>query len=164
MDFLHSIENLGFSTWIRESPSVWAYPSVITLHTFGLAFLVGLNAAVDLRIVGFSERLPLYPMKGFFPVMWVAFFVNAGSGIILLMADASTMLTNPVFYIKMGCMVLAMANLRLIGRMLFRDPEAAKRPVPLAGKILACTSLALWMGAITAGRLTAYIGSSASVR
>ena len=29
MDFLNSLEQIGFSTWVRESPSVWAYPTIL---------------------------------------------------------------------------------------------------------------------------------------
>ena len=41
MELLASLENSGFGIWLRESPSIWAYPAVLTLHTLGLGVLVG---------------------------------------------------------------------------------------------------------------------------
>ena len=40
MELLASLENSGFGIWLRESPSIWAYPTVLTLHTLGLGVLV----------------------------------------------------------------------------------------------------------------------------
>jgi hypothetical protein len=80
MELLASIENSGFATWVREAPSVLAYPTVLALHTFGMAFLVGTNAAIDLRILGVAPGLPLAPMERFFRVMLLGFWVNAVSG------------------------------------------------------------------------------------
>ena len=56
-DFLTAVENSAFSTWLRESNSIWAYPTVLTLHTIGLALLVGANAALDLRVLGVGRRI-----------------------------------------------------------------------------------------------------------
>jgi len=155
MSFLLSLENSAFGTWVRESKSLWAYPTILFLHTMGLGFLVGLNAAIDLRIIGFARKVPLAPMESFYKIMWAAFWVNALSGTALLIADATTKLTNPVFYIKMSFVALAVINMAAIRRRVFHRP-----PVDVAafGRALAITSLIFWGGAITAGRLMAYFG------
>ena len=51
MEFLSTLESSGFSTWLRESNSIWGYPMILTLHTVGLALLVGANTVLDLRLV-----------------------------------------------------------------------------------------------------------------
>ncbi len=158
MQFLSALENSAFGTWVRESSSLWAYPAILFMHTVGLGFLVGLNAAIDLRILGFARRLPLAPMEKFYAVMWAAFWVNAASGTALLVADATTKMFNPVFYIKLGFVALAVVNMTLIRRRVFRSPALDLGPVSGFGRILAVTSLVFWAGAITAGRLMAYFG------
>ena len=163
MDFLASLENSGFSTWIRESPSLWAYPTVLFLHTLGLGFLVGASMAIDLRLLGFSKELPVEPMKKFFPVMWFGFWVNAASGVVLVMIDATSMLTNPLFYIKIGFIALAMICGRLIATQIFRKPDVDRSAGLLRAKVFAGASMAFWIAAITAGRLTAYIFSHTGV-
>ena len=155
MSFLLSLENSAFGTWVRESKSLWAYPSILFLHTVGLGFLVGLNAAIDLRILGVARKMPLAPMEKFFKIMWAAFWVNALSGIALLIADATTKLANPVFYIKMSFVALAIINMAALRRRVFRGTSM---DVARFGRALAITSLIFWGGAITAGRLMAYFG------
>jgi hypothetical protein len=99
-DLLAAVEQSGIATWIRESPTLWAYPTILFLHTVGLGFLVGPNVAIDLRLLGFPRELPLAPMRRWFPVMWCGFWVNAVSGVALLAADATTKIVNPVFGIN----------------------------------------------------------------
>lgn len=158
MSFLQTLENSAFGAWVRESSSLWAYPTILFLHTVGLGFLVGLNAAIDLRILGVARKAPLAPMEKFYRVMWTAFWINALSGTALLIADATTKLTNPVFYIKMSFVTLAVINMVMLRRLVFRRLAIDGSAVGGLGRALAITSLMFWGGAITAGRLMAYFG------
>ena len=158
MDFLQWLEQSGLATWVRESSSIWAYPAILFLHTMGLAIVVGLNATMDVRILGLAKEVPLSPMRRFFPIMWAGFVINALSGSALLIADASTKLANPVFYVKLVFIALAVVNMQLLKHRIFLDPLVDKKPLAPNAKILALTSLIFWIGATTAGRLMAYIG------
>jgi hypothetical protein len=159
MAFLASLEHSAFGTWVREAPTIWAYPTVLFLHTVGLAFLVGINVAIDLRILGVASSMPLAPMKKLFPWMWAGFWVNAASGVALLIADATTKLANPVFAVKMALIALGVLNMASWKRQLFRDPEELeRRPASPRARRLAMVSLVLWIGATTAGRLMGYLG------
>jgi hypothetical protein len=166
MDVLRAIEDSGFGIWVRESGSLWSYPTIVFLHAVGLTFVAGVNAAVDLRLLGFAPRLPLASMRGLFPVMWVGFWINALSGIALLIADATTMMVSWVFWVKIAAIVLAVVTLARIRHVLYLDPHAAAAPggtdaVAPRLKMLAVASLFLWTAAVTAGRLTAYLGAGA---
>jgi hypothetical protein len=158
VDFLAWLEASSLGTWVRESSSLWAYPAILFFHTIGLGFLVGMNVAIALRLLGCASRIPLAPLERFYPIMWLGFWINALSGVALLIADATTKLTNPVFYIKMGFITLAVMNMVVIRRRLFGDPNRDAKPIPASGRFLAAASLVLWAGAITAGRLMAYFG------
>ena len=162
MEILSAIENSGFGIWVRESGSLWSYPTILFLHSLGLSFLVGMNVIVDLRVLGVASRLPIAPLEGLFPVMWFGFWINTASGVALLVADASTMLVSAVFWVKMACIVAAVISMVLVRRLLFRSPRAESDP-PFTVKLLAVSSLVLWTGAITAGRLTAYFGPVAGL-
>ncbi len=137
---------------------MFAFPGILLLHTIGMALVVGVVAGIDLRILGFAPALPLAPMEKFLPVLWLGFAVNAVTGTMLLVADASTKLTNPDFGIKMLFIALAVINLRMIQKRVFRDPLIDKGPLSTNAKVLAATSLFFWFGAIIAGRLLAYVG------
>ena len=155
MNVFADIEQSGLATWVRESPSLWGYPMFLTLHTVGLGLLVGTSTAINLRILGFGRQTNLDSMGRFFPFLWLGFWISLVSGAVLWIADAAVWSKDVVFYIKMGVIVLALINVRLIRSLVFRNPDSA----PSTGaKALAIGSLFLWVAAITAGRLTAYIG------
>jgi len=158
MDFLRSLEQTQFSIWIRDSGSIWTYPLVLYLHTMGMATVVGLNAAIDVRMMGFAPEISLATMKRFFPYMWAGFWLNAATGSILLFIDASTKLANPVFYVKMIFIALALVDLRMIRNQVFGDRALTSGTLPANAKVLAIASMVFWAGAVTAGRLMAYLG------
>ena len=74
--FLNTIEQSDFSTWIRESPSVFAFYFILLFHTIGLALVVGSNAVVDLRILGVASSLPLKPLKRLFAIGWTGLAIT----------------------------------------------------------------------------------------
>ncbi|HSC14791.1 MAG TPA: hypothetical protein VLI71_06715 [Gammaproteobacteria bacterium] len=158
-DLLTAIENSGFPTWIRESPSLWAYTFVLSLHAIGLAIVAGLSSAVDLRLLGVARTVPIAPLRALFPFMYAGFWINALSGLALLAANATGMLANPMFYIKIGFVLAAVLLMRAIKGSVFGDPAFVSAGiVPARARLLAGASLVCWGGAIVAGRMTAYPG------
>jgi hypothetical protein len=156
VDFLQLIEQSGLGTWVRESPSVMAYPTFLFLHTLGLGLLVGTSAAMSLRVLGFGRQMSLAPLEKFMPVLWLGFLITAVSGVVIWTADASTFTFNPLFWIKLGAIALAMASVRLLRASVFG--KSAVDPPTATARVLAVGLLALWTIAMTSGRLTAYIG------
>ncbi len=154
--FFIGIETSAFSVWVRESTSLFAFPAILSLHTIGMGLVAGVNALVALRILGVAPGVPLIEMKRFFPVMWFGFWLNAASGVVLLIGYPTKALTNPVFYTKLAFIALAMVAVRFIGKRVFTDSATELNGAPQKGKFLAAASLACWAGAITAGRLLAY--------
>jgi hypothetical protein len=128
MDFLHWLENTGFSSWVRESPSIFAFPVILLIHTIGMGLCVGVSAGIDMRILGFAPSLRLAPFEKYFPILWLGFWMNAVTGTILVMQDASAKLTNVDFYVKMIFIALALVNLRMIRKHVFQDPQLDNAP------------------------------------
>ena len=113
---------------------------------------------ISLMILGFWPTVPIKPFARMFPWMWVAFWINAVTGTMMLVADATNKLTSLDFYIKMALVFAGMMVLIRMRRQVFGDPQLDQAPLPGSAKMLAWTSLACWFGAITAGRLLAYVG------
>ena len=149
-DLLTSIEGSTLAAWVRESPAIWAYATLLTLHTVGLAIVVGSNALVDLRLLGYAPRIPVQSLRALFPIMWVGFAINFASGVLLFMADATTKSGQRVFWVKLACLILALLVARTVAKRLGRQDDGNLRA-------LAVVSLVLWAGAIVAGRLMAYL-------
>ena len=158
MEFYQWLENTGFSTWVRESPSVFAFPVILLLHTVGMALCVGISAGINLRVLGFAPGLRLSPLEKLFPILWVGFWINAITGTVLVMQDATNKLRNPDFFVKMVFIALALVVLRMIKNRVFKDPQLDRVPLGSNVKVLAILSIFFWLGAITCGRLLAYVG------
>ena len=163
MDFLSYLEHLKFSVWVLSSGSVWAYPSILTAHTIGMGIVAGIAAVINLRLLGIAPAIPIRPLEKLYPLMWSGFWINAVTGTTLMIADATTKLTNPDFGVKMIFVFSGVALLVIMRKKVFRDPELDIKPVPANIKRLAWLSLACWTGAITAGRLLAYLGPVSGV-
>jgi hypothetical protein len=155
-EFFNTIEQSGLSTWLRESDSPFSFYFILVWHTFGLALLVGASTVVDLRILGVATDLPLAPLKHLFSVMWWGFWINAISGVFLLIAYPTKAFTNPVFYVKLSLIVLAVITMQRMKNRVFSDATLSQAAMVARGKAMAKLSLLLWIGAITAGRLLAY--------
>ena len=156
MSFLTTLESTSFAAWLRESNTIWAYPTVLTLHTVGLALLVGASAALDLRLLGFAPGIPVAALSKSFRVMWFGFWLNLVTGLMLFAADASTKGATRLFVFKLGLVAVGVASVLLIERVVFGgDPERAVARWP--ARALAVVSLVVWGAAITAGRFMAYV-------
>ena len=113
------IESTALSIWLRESISLLAFPTALIIHAIGMGFLAGTNAVVDLRILGFARKTPLSSLERFFPVMWFGLIINVISGILLFIAYPTKAATNPVFYLKLGCIAAGVfMTLRIRARVL----------------------------------------------
>jgi hypothetical protein len=157
IQFLQWLENTGFSTWVRESPSIFAFPTVLLLHTVGMGLCVGISAGINFRILGFAPSLRLSPMVRLFPILWLGFWMNAITGTILVMQDATNKLTNLDFFAKMVFIALALVVLMKIKNRVLLDPKVDSGPLNSSARTLALLSLLFWLGAITCGRLLAYV-------
>jgi hypothetical protein len=150
------IETSFLSVWARESTSVFAFPAILSVHTVGMGLVAGINAAIDLRILGIAPHVPLTQMKRFAPIMWTGFWLNAASGVVLLIAYPTKALTNPVFFLKLTLIALALVAFRSIRNHVFADLSFDEKPVSSKGRRLAAVSLVCWSGAIITGRFLAY--------
>lgn len=155
MEIFAALENSGLSAWLRESGSIWAYPTILTLHTVGLALLVGGNIALDLRVLGVAPHVDVDALARLFPVMWWGFAINTVSGLLLFAADATSKGVLKIFFLKLACVAGGVVVMVAMRRSLVRS--GAGTAVGDGVRRLAVLSLVLWATAITAGRFMAYV-------
>jgi hypothetical protein len=157
MNFLAWLEQTAPSVWIRDAPTLWAFPFVLFLHTLGLGIVAGLSVAINVAMLKFGGRHALAPIERFFPVVWLGFTVSLVSGLLLLLAYPTKALTDPVFYLKIGLIVGALAQLQWLHRRIRAQGDAAP-PIQVDRKVRVATlgAVALWLGAVLTGRLLAY--------
>jgi hypothetical protein len=152
------LEGTALSVWTRESGSIWSYPTILTLHTVGLGVVVGASAVVDFRLLGWAPRIPIPSLTPLFKFIWWAFALNAATGVVLFMSEATDKSRQPVFYVKLGLIALALWNTRLVRKIVCRPIDAPSSAGDIRrNRFLATASLCLWTAAIVAGRLMAYL-------
>jgi hypothetical protein len=154
---IDAIENSAYAIWVRESPSIWAFTTILSLHAMGLAIIVGINTIIALRLLGNVPSIPVNSLRKLYPWMYVGFTINAFSGLSLLAANLDNDIHNWMFLLKLTLIACAMINLELTRAKVFEDPLVVNGTgVPASAKRFAIASLVLWSLAICAGRLSEY--------
>lgn len=134
-----------------------AFFSALTLHSLAMGFVVGINFAVAIRLIGFFPRLEIAALCRFYPLHWYAAILIFISGLALLLAYPAKALTNPVFYLKLCTLLLGL----LIGK--YNQNRFLNRPKAIIdsnSNKLAYLSIVLWTITLTAGRFLAYTHST----
>ena len=160
MAFLVWLESLPLSVWVHESPSVWAQQTVLTLHTMGMGVLVGACWMLDLRLLGIGRNVPLSAFRWVFRAIAISLAVNVVTGALLFAGRATTWGPALPFFIKM-CLVVASAATVLPLRSYVLRSDADTIEISGNMRLLAIASILAWSGAITAGRLLAYLVAGA---
>jgi hypothetical protein len=155
MGFLLWLENSPVSVWVHESPSVWAQPTVMTLHTMGMGVLVGASWMLDLRLLGINKNMPLSSYRWVFRAVAISLTVNVVTGLLLFAQKATTWATAFPFLVKMLLVVVSVATLIPLRKYVFS--ATGHQDIDSRMRVLAVVSIVAWAGAITAGRLLAYL-------
>jgi len=143
------IENTSLALWVGTS--LWAYPVLLSAHITGLAIIVGIIAMRDFHLLGFINGVTEANFLELKNLAYCGFLINGISGIMLFASQASYLSTNLPFLVKLFFIGSGM----LLASKIYKKIE--KNTGRTSTKILAILSLFSWFGAITAGRLIAYI-------
>jgi hypothetical protein len=154
--FMQALQDSSFAAAIRGGTLV--YPFVNVAHVLGVALLVGAIVALDARVLGFVRQVPAEAASRLLTPFAVAGLVLAvPSGLALFVSDAVSLSRNALFLSKLALIALGVAN-----AVLFRHWWNARlshwdRDPPAAGRVQAVLSIAIWIVALSLGRLIAYI-------
>ena len=155
MAFLEWLQGTWVGTTVAES--LWGYPLFETMHTIGMALLIGSLGLINLRVLGYKVELPILGTRDLLPLAWLGFTINAFSGAALFVSDAVYFFSSYTFRIKMLLIILGGINAALLSGRIFRDARAGDAVIPTPGtRAIAASSLVFWLGAVIAGRLIAY--------
>ena len=152
------LESTSIAVWLGESPSVWAMPTVLTLHTMGMAVLVGASWVLDLRLLGLNKNVPLSNYRWVFRAVAIGLVVNLITGVLLFMKNATGWGTALPFFMKMLFVVASAATILPIRKYVLNS-GAGNQEVASNVRLLAIASIVAWSAAVTAGRLLAYLGA-----
>jgi hypothetical protein len=123
-----------------------------------MAILVGASFVVHLRILKVADGIPLRQLQQLYRFIWIGFIINLMTGIVLFVTQAADRIVDPVFYVKIGSIAVALWFGTVVKRRAI-DPGDAAQAATRQIRSLAAASLGLWIVAIVAGRLMAYLTS-----
>ena len=161
MDAIHWVQDLSISTWIRQSS--WMMLALSVLHLFGLAFVAGAGALIAGRALGLARGVEPARFACFVPVMWTGFGLTLLSGVLLMAAYPAKAVTNPILYVKFGCLIGAALLTRLLLAR-FSVPRDNSYALPRWSRTGGIVILAMWVGAIACGEMLKYTHTVLLVR
>ena len=142
-----ALEGLWLAQAMKHSP--WLYPTVETMHIWGIGMLFGSVVVMDLRVLGFGRTLNLSDLSRLgIAVAVIGFGLAVLTGSLMFIAQASELISSRLFILKMCMIYLLLAN-AVILRVRTIDNSMSK--------MQALLSLAGWASVIGMGRWLAYV-------
>jgi len=151
-----SLEALAVARAMRDY--VWLAPAVRTVHTIGFAVLVGTIVAFDLRVLGFSKRIPVRALSGhLLPWTFAALVAIVPTGLLMFAAHATDLIDNTAFKVKMGLLLAAGINAAIFRTGPYQGVPAwdTDTVAPLGARASVAASIAIWFAIIACGQLLA---------
>jgi hypothetical protein len=152
---LQWLEDSWLAAAIRQS--LWLYPALEIVHIIGIVLLVGPALMFDARVLGLSPSIPVASLSGHL-LPWAKRGLGLliiPSGILLFSTNAVTLAGDPVFWLKLSLLAVAIANAFIFHRI-FKPEADGNSTIPFRAKVNAFLSIVLWLMIIACGRLLAY--------
>ena len=158
MSFLEILESTAFSQWVLTS--MLGFPTMIALHSVGMAVAAGLTIVVTLYLNRFISGIAGANLPGILRIATWGFMLNLVTGLTLFVSRGSDYITNTTFLVKM-LLVLISGTILLWLKSHLAELAKGSREVcnSVPARRMSLVASATWIGAIVTGRLIAYVGS-----
>lgn len=137
--------------WLAQAMkySTWLYPTVETVHIWGIGMLFGSVVIMDLRVLGLGKALDYSALSRLgIAVSLLGFSLAVLTGSMLFITHAADLIASRLFILKMSLIFLLITNAVLL-RM--------RVVINAATKAQAVISLVGWASVIGLGRWLAYV-------
>jgi len=159
----------AFIAWLQSTSlsqainaSLWLWPICETIHFVGLTLVLGCAGFFDLRLMGFLRRVPIAGARMLMPWATAGFLLNLTTGLIFLIGHPEQYFTNPAWWLKVSCLVIAGANALVFERFAAGGTLGleAGEDTPRSAKAAGAISLVAWIGVLYWGRMLPFIGDA----
>lgn len=158
MNFLRILESTAFSEWVLTS--MLGFPTLIAVHSIGMAVAAGLTIMVTLYLYRFAAGIDQANLPGILRIAMWGFILNLVTGLILFVPRGTDYIANVTFLVKM---LLVLISAAILIWLKSHVTQLARESVDVCSSVparrLSLLSSATWIGAIVTGRLIAYLGS-----
>lgn len=142
----------------------WVWPLSEILHFVGLTLLVGIVTIFDLRLLGVAKRMPVAPLRKLLPWAVFGLCLCVFTGLLFVTGLWANVKTHPVealvvdHYLQLKFLFIALAGINLLvfyksGMSRMVDDLGPGDDAPPLAKVIAGSSLFLWVGVVYWGRL-----------
>ena len=143
----------------------WAWPLAETFHFIGLCLLIGIVGLFDLRILGVAKGLPLASLKRLLPWGVFGFVLCLITGGLFVLGIGANLYDDNAYdviardeFLQLKLLFILLAGLNLLAFYLTGMSRAVDTlgkgdDAPPLAKVIAATSLFLWIGVVMFGRL-----------
>lgn len=166
-EWLRTTPLVEFSLWVSDWPlCIWlqshffAIPVFQAIHILAIAILFGSTLLLGLRVLGLNatDQSMVDNYRRYQPWIWGGVLTLVASGIILLISEPVRNMVNPIFWMKMGALAVAIAvSLWFLGAV---RAQAASWDVSPGGQASVRTGavalIVLWCVVMAGGRWIAY--------
>jgi hypothetical protein len=145
------------AAFVLDNP--WVWPICEVFHFVGLCLLFGVVLLVNLRLLGVVKGVTFADVNRLLPWAMLGLVVNVATGMLFFLAAPEQYTQNPAFVWKIGLMLIG--GVTLLYPTLW-DQAGATAPdarAPVTARIVAASSIGLWIGVIFLGRFLPYLGS-----
>mgnify|MGYP004008915083 FL=1 len=142
----------------------WLWSLSEILHFTGLILLVGIISIYDLRLLGIGKRIPVAALNRLLPWAVFGFCLCVLTGLLFVTGLWANVKTHPMealvydhfLQIKLAFIVFAGLNLLFMhksGMATAVDELGPGDEAPALARVIAASSLVLWLGVVYFGRL-----------
>jgi len=153
-----ALEASALGATIRQS--TWLYMVANVGHIVSLVVFAGAVAVMDVRMTGaLAATSPGHVLRIARRFAIAAFLGLVVTGAVLFTAEASHVITNPVFQFKLALIALALLNITWFEYFTAPKVKAVPplTPLPSAARMAGFISIGLWIAVAAAGRTIAYL-------
>ncbi len=152
---LHHFEPNTAKVASAMSYSKWCTALLMDLHFVGLCLVIGVVGLIDLRIMGLAKVIPLKALHQFVPWGLLGLGINIVTGLFTFIGSPDSYTLDAPFLLKLGALMLLGLNagvFYLSGTFDEIQQLGAGDDAPISAKLIAVSSLVLWVGVVVLGR------------
>jgi hypothetical protein len=157
-DFSLWLSGTSFSLWLQTH--FWVIPTLQSIHILSIGALFGSAVMMDMRIYGIAgtSRSMAQTTQRYWPWIWWSFLILLVTGVLLTVAEPVRELINPIFWIKMALLPIAVVLNFLFQAAISRNTVNwdAKPAGHTAIRLGAAGLIILWIAIMFCGRWIAY--------
>ena len=154
------VKATSLSHLMVDVPWLWAVCE--SLHFVGLALLLGVVGAFDLRLLGLMPRISIAELKRLVPFAIFGFILCFITGVMFLAGSPEQYIANKAWWWKVFFLAVAGTNMLFFettqgARVLAMEPGT---PTPRTFRIVGAVSLGAWLMVLYWGRMMPFIGNA----